>query len=382
MLLHRSSWMDKDLEALADLARRFYEKECAPNEERWAAQHHVDRDVWKIAGDLGLLCTSIPEEYGGGGGTFAHDAVIATEQIRALAPSFGGLLHSTIVAHYISTYGTDEQKHTWLPKMASGETIGAIAMTEPGTGSDLQNIKTKAIKDGDDYVISGSKTFISNGYLADLVIVAAKTDPGSSGVDSVSLIAVEADRDGFRRGRNLEKIGQHGQDTVELFFDDVRVPQSNLVGAAEGLGFIQLMQQLPQERLILAVVAAAAIEKTVELTVAYTKEREAFGKPVFKFQNTQFVLAECDTIKSIAWSFVDDCVAKHLEGDLDVPTVAKAKWWLADQQCKVADECLQLFGGYGYMAEYPISRIFTDSRIQKIYGGTNEIMKMIIGKSL
>lgn len=382
MALHRSSWMDKDLDALTDLARRFYEKECVPNEERWGAQQHADREVWKKAGELGLLCTSIPEEYGGGGGTFAHDAVIAVEQIRALAPSFGGPLHSTIVAHYISSYGTEDQKHAWLPKMASGETIGAIAMTEPGTGSDLQSIKTKAVKDGDDYVISGSKTFISNGFLADLVIVAAKTAPESNGVDSTSLIVVETDRAGFRRGRNLEKIGQHGQDTVELFFDDVRVPQSNLVGGAEGLGFIQLMQQLPQERLILAVIAAAAIEKTVELTVAYTKEREAFGKPVFKFQNTQFVLAECDTIKSIAWSFVDDCVAKHLVGELDVPTVAKAKWWLADQQCKVADECLQLFGGYGYMTEYPISRLFTDSRIQKIYGGTNEIMKMIIGKSL
>ncbi len=215
-----------------------------------------------------------------------------------------------------------------------------------------------------------------------VVIVAAKTDPSSQGVDSVSLIAVESHRDGFRRGRNLEKIGQHGQDTCELFFDDVRVPQSNLLGASEGLGFIQLMQQLPQERLILAVAAAAAIEKTVEITIAYTKEREAFGKPIFKFQNTQFVLAECDTIKTVAWSFVDDCIHKHLKGELDVPTVAKAKWWLADQQCKVADECLQLFGGYGYMAEYPIARIFTDSRIQKIYGGTNEIMKMIIGRSL
>lgn len=382
MALHRSAWMDKDLDALTDLARRFYEKECTPNEERWGAQQHTDREVWKKAGDLGLLCPSIPEEYGGGGGTFAHDAVIAIEQMRALAPSFGGPLHSTIVAHYISSYGTEEQKQAWLPKMASGEAIGAIAMTEPGTGSDLQSIKTKAVKDGDDYVINGSKTFISNGYLADLVIVAAKTNPESNGVDSTSLIVVETDRDGFRRGRNLEKIGQHGQDTVELFFDDVRVPQSNLVGTAEGLGFIQLMQQLPQERLFLGVIAAAVIEKTVELTVAYTKEREAFGKPIFKFQNTQFVLAECDTIKSVAWSFVDDCIAKHLVGELDVPTVAKAKWWLADQQCKVADECLQLFGGYGYMTEYPISRVFADSRIQKIYGGTNEIMKMIIGKSL
>ncbi|KRQ22322.1 acyl-CoA dehydrogenase [Mycobacteroides chelonae] len=374
--------MDKDLDALADLARRFFEKECAPNEERWGRQQQVDRDVWRKAGELGLLCLSIPEEYGGGGGTFAHEAVVAIEQIRAMAPSFGGVLHSAIIAHYLSSYGTEEQKTTWLPKMASGEVVSAIAMTEPGTGSDLQAIKTKAVKDGDDYVISGAKTFISNGQTADLVVVAAKTDPEGRGVDSVSLILVEAHREGFRRGRNLEKIGQHGQDTCELFFDDVRVPQSNLVGAVEGLGFIQLMQQLPQERLVLAVIAAASIEKTVDVTLTYTKEREAFGRPIFKFQNTQFVLAESDTVKSVAWSFLDECVVKHLAGELDVPTAAKAKWWLTDQQVKVADECLQLFGGYGYMQEYPIARLYADSRIQKVYGGTNEIMKTIIAKSL
>lgn len=382
MVLHRSSWMDKDLDALADLARRFFEKECAPNEERWGRQQQVDRDVWRKAGELGLLCLSIPEEYGGGGGTFAHEAVVAIEQIRAMAPSFGGVLHSAIIAHYLSSYGTEEQKTTWLRKMASGEVVSAIAMTEPGTGSDLQAIKTKAVKDGDDYVISGAKTFISNGQTADLVVVAAKTDPEGRGVDSVSLILVEAHREGFRRGRNLEKIGQHGQDTCELFFDDVRVPQSNLVGAVEGLGFIQLMQQLPQERLVLAVIAAASIEKTVDVTLTYTKEREAFGRPIFKFQNTQFVLAESDTVKSVAWSFLDECVVKHLAGELDVPTAAKAKWWLTDQQVKVADECLQLFGGYGYMQEYPIARLYADSRIQKVYGGTNEIMKTIIAKSL
>lgn len=383
MVLHRSSWMDKDLDALADLARRFFEKECAPNEQRWGQQRFVDRDVWRRAGGLGLLCLSIPEEYGGGGGTFAHEAVVAIEQIRAMAPSFGGVLHSAIIAHYINSYGTEEQKTTWLPKMASGEVVSAIAMTEPGTGSDLQSIKTKAVKDGDDYVISGAKTFISNGQTADLVVVAAKTDPEGRGADSVSLILVEADREGFRRGRNLEKIGQHGQDTCELFFDDVRVPQSNLLGGIEGHGFIQLMQQLPQERLVLAVIAAAAsIEKTVDVTLAYAKDREAFGRPIFKFQNTQFVLAESDTVKSVAWSFLDDCVHKHLAGELDVPTAAKAKWWLTDQQCRVADECLQLFGGYGYMQEYPISKLYADARIQKVYGGTNEIMKTIIAKSL
>ncbi|OXR43110.1 Acyl-CoA dehydrogenase [Nocardia cerradoensis] len=381
MPVHRSPWMDEDLDALTDLARRFFEKECAPNEDRWGRQHHVDREIWNRAGELGLLCISIPEEYGGGGGTFAHEAVIAIEQTRAMAPSLGNPVHSTIVAHYINAYGTEEQKQAWLPKMASGEIVAAIAMTEPGTGSDLQGIRTRAVADGDHYVIDGAKTFISNGLLADLVIVAAKTSEGK-GAESVSLIAVETDREGFRRGRNLEKVGQHGQDTCELFFDSVRVPKTNLLGATEGTGFIQLMQQLPQERLILAVAAAAAIEKTVEMTVAYTKERQAFGKPIFNFQNTQFTLAECDTIASVAWAFLDDCVAKHLRAELDIPTAAKAKWWLTEQQCRVADECLQLFGGYGYMAEYPISRVFTDARIQKIYGGTNEIMKLIIGRSL
>jgi long-chain-acyl-CoA dehydrogenase len=374
--------MDKDLDALADLARRFFEKECAPNEERWGRHQQVDRDVWLKAGELGLLCLSIPEEYGGGGGTFAHEAVVAIEQIRAMAPSFGGVLHSAIIAHYLSSYGTEEQKATWLPKMASGEVVSAIAMTEPGTGSDLQSIKTKAVKDGDDYVISGAKTFISNGQTADLIVVAAKTNPEGRGAESVSLILVEADREGFRRGRNLEKIGQHGQDTCELFFDDVRVPQANLLGGVEGLGFIQLMQQLPQERLVLAVIAAASIEKAVDVTLTYAKEREAFGRPIFKFQNTQFVLAESDTVKSVAWSFLDECLVKHLAGELDVPTAAKAKWWLTEQQCRVADECLQLFGGYGYMQEYPISKLYADARIQKVYGGTNEIMKTIIAKSL
>ncbi len=381
MPVHRSPWMDEDLDALTDLARRFFEKECAPNEDRWGRQHHVDREIWNRAGELGLLCISVPEEYGGGGGTFAHEAVIAIEQTRAMAPSLGNPVHSTIVAHYINAYGTEEQKRAWLPKMASGEIVGAIAMTEPGTGSDLQGIRTRAVADGDHYVIDGAKTFISNGLLADLVIVAAKTSEGK-GAESVSLIAVETDREGFRRGRNLEKVGQHGQDTCELFFDAVRVPKTNLIGAAEGTGFIQMMQQLPQERLILAVAAAAAVEATVKMTVTYTKERQAFGKPVFNFQNTQFTLAECDTISSVAWAFLDDCVAKHLRGELDIPTAAKAKWWLTEQQCRVADECLQLFGGYGYMAEYPISRVFTDARIQKIYGGTNEIMKLIIGRSL
>jgi acyl-CoA dehydrogenase len=382
MNTHRSSWMDKDLDQVAELARNFFTKNCAPNEERWGRQQHVDREIWYRAGELGLLCASIPEQYGGGGGNFAHEATIAIEQVRALAPSFGGLLHSAIIAHYINAYGTDEQKRSWLPKMAAGEMVAAIAMTEPGTGSDLRSVQTRATKDGDDYLINGSKTFISNGFLCDLVLVVAKT-ANDGGIGDVSLIGVETkDLPGFSRGRNLEKVGQHGQDTLELNFSDVRVPQTNLLGGREGQGFIQLMQQLPQERLILAVSAAATVEKAVQVSIAYAKERNAFGKPLFSFQNTKFVLAECDTLASVCWTYLDHCIEKHLSGDLDITDAAKAKWWLTEQQCIVVDRCVQIFGGYGYMVEYPIARMYADSRIQKIYGGTSEIMKELIARSL
>ncbi|MCW2784781.1 MAG: acyl-CoA dehydrogenase [Marmoricola sp.] len=381
MKTYRSRWMDKDLDSLADTARTFFEKECAPNEERWNAQQHADREAWTKAGDQGLLCISIPEEYGGGGGTFAHEVVLGRQQVRAMAPSLGLMLHNAIITHYFNSYGTEAQKQHWLPKMASGEVISAIAMTEPGTGSDLQGIKTKAVKDGDDYVINGSKTFISNGFLADVVLTVCQTDP-EAGALGFSLIIIETDRPGFSRGRNLRKIGQHGQDTCELSFDNVRVPQSNLLGDVEGQGFIALMQQLPQERLILGVAAVATMEKALEETVKYTKEREAFGKPIISFQNTRFELAECATLTRVAQSFLDDCVEQHLEGELDIETAAMQKWWLTEQQCIVVDRCLQLFGGYGYMEEYPIARMYTDSRIQKIYGGTSEIMKEIIGRSL
>jgi alkylation response protein AidB-like acyl-CoA dehydrogenase len=378
----RPAWSDDDVESFRDLAHSFLSKECAPHEQRWAEQQHVDREVWKKAGDVGLLCPSIPTEYGGGGGTFALEAVMAEEQARTLAPSLGTAVHSTIVAHYIHTYGTDEQRQRWLPKLASGEYVGAIAMTEPGTGSDLQNIKTKATRSGDEYVVDGSKTFISNGLLANLVITVAKTDPDNA-AKGISLIVVETDGvAGFSRGRVLKKIGQHGQDTAELFYDGVRVPVTNLIGAEEGQGFIQLMQQLPQERLVLAVAAVAAIEETLAHTLRYTKERHAFGKPVFNFQNTKFKLAEVATTAKIARVFVDDCVGKHIAGELDVSTASMAKWWTSQMQCDVADECLQFFGGYGYMQEYPISRMYTDARIQKIYGGTNEIMKEIISRFL
>ena len=378
----RPAWSDDDVEAFRDLAARFFTKECAPNEPRWAEQQHVDREIWTKAGELGLLCPSIPEQYGGGGGTFAHEAVIAEEQVRAMAGSLGAAVHSTIVAHYILNYGTEDQKQRWLPRLASGELVGAIAMTEPGTGSDLQNVATKAIRHGDEYVIDGSKTFITNGLLAELVIVVAKTDPDNAAA-GISLLVVETERaEGFSRGRVLKKVGQHGQDTAELFFSGVRVPVSNLLGEAEGQGFVQLMQQLPQERLIIAVIAAAAIEAALAETIRYTKQRTAFGKPIFEFQNTRFTLAELATTATIARVFIDDCIAKHLAGALDIPTASMAKWWLTEQQCVVADECLQFFGGYGYMVEYPISQMFTDSRIQKIYGGTNEIMKEIISRFL
>ncbi|HEV7204738.1 MAG TPA: acyl-CoA dehydrogenase family protein [Jatrophihabitans sp.] len=378
----RPSWSDDDIEAFRDLAHSFLAKECAPHEERWGEQQHIDREIWNKAGALGLLCPSIPTEYGGGGGTFAHEAVLMEEQTRTMAPSLGTSVHSTIVAHYVYGYGTEEQKQKWLPRLASGELVGAIAMTEPGTGSDLQSIKTKAIRTGDEYVIDGSKTFITNGYLANFIIVVAKTDPENA-AKGISLVVVETDDlDGFSRGRVLKKIGQHGQDTAELFFDGVRVPASNLIGTEEGQGFIQLMQQLPQERLAIAVAAVAAIEESLAHTVKYTKDRHAFGKPVFNFQNTKFKLAEVATTAKIARVFLDDCIVKHINGELDIPTASMAKWWTTQMQCDVADECLQLFGGYGYMQEYPISKMYTDSRIQKIYGGTNEIMKEIISRFL
>ncbi|WP_039799806.1 acyl-CoA dehydrogenase family protein [Nocardia araoensis] len=381
MTTYRSAWLDDDLDALRELARSFFAKELTPNIDKFIEQHHVDREFWNKAGALGLLCASIPEEYGGGGGTFAHEAVLIEEQARAFDTSWGATLHSGIVAHYLLHYGTEEQKRQWLPKMATGEVVGAIAMTEPGTGSDLQNVKTKAIREGDEYVVNGSKTFITNGSQADLIIVVAKTDT-SEGAGGISLILVEADRPGFRRGRVLDKVGQKGQDTSELFFEDVRVPVSNLLGTQEGQGFIQLMQQLPQERLIIAVGSVAGMEAALEVTLRYTKERHAFGKPLFAFQNTKFTLAEAATETRVARVFLDDCIMRHLRGELDIPTVAMAKWWTTDRAMSVADECLQLHGGYGYMTEYPISRMWTDSRVQKIYGGTNEIMKEIIARSL
>lgn len=372
----------EDLKIFRDSARRFFERECVPHVERWEREGMVDREIWNKAGAAGLLCAMIPDEYGGAGGTFAHEKVLIEEQVRAGVGGWGNAVHSGIVAPYLLHYGSEEQKKKWLPKLASGELVAAIAMTEPGTGSDLQSVKATAKLDGNQYVINGQKTFITNGQQAGLVCVVAKTDP-KEGAKGVSLVMVEVDEvEGYRRGRNLEKIGHHAQDTSELFFDDVRVPTANLLGDREGLGFIQLMQQLPQERLVIAIQAVAAMERAVEITVAYTKDRKAFGKRLVDFQNTRFKLAECKTEATVARSFVEHCTELLLQKKLDVQTAAMAKWWTTQKQCEIVDECLQLFGGYGYMKEYPISRMWTDSRVQKIYGGTNEIMKELIGRSL
>jgi len=376
-----------ELEALRDLARTFCEKEVLPNAARFAGQGHPDRTLYQRAGELGLLCMSIPAEYGGGGGTFAHEAVLCEEGTRGGGDAaLGGMgVHSGIVAHYLLAYATEESRRRWLPRLASGEWIGAIAMTEPGAGSDLQNITTRAVRDGGEYVITGGKTFITNGHNCDLLIVAAKTDP-DQGAAGVSLLVAEvpfgAEPPGFARGRILDKIGQKSQDTTELFFDGLRVPAANLLGQREGQGFYQLMGQLPQERLIVAVGAVAAMEHAVELATRYAKERHAFGKPLFGQQNVRFELAECATIARVSRVFVDDCVARHVRGELDVATAAMAKYWLTDQQCTVIDRCLQVFGGYGYMAEYPIARMHADARVQRIYAGANEIMKELVARSL
>jgi acyl-CoA dehydrogenase len=373
--------MTEELWMLRDLARSFFEREAVPHYARWAEQHHVDREFWRKAGEVGLLCASVPQAYGGGGGTFAHDAVLAEELARTLDHSFGNGVHSTICAHYILNYGTEEQKQRWLPAMASGEAVCGIAMTEPGTGSDLQAVKTRAVRDGDEYVLNGAKTFISNGINADLMITVAKTDP-SQGARGISLFVVETEAPGFSRGRVLEKIGMKGQDTVELFYEDVRVGAENLLGELEGQGFVQLMQQLPQERLSIALTAVAAMERVLELTIQYTKERTAFGRELMGFQNTRFELAECVTEARVARVFLDDCIARHVAGELDAATASMAKWWCTEQQCRLIDRCLQLFGGYGYMLEYPVARAYADARVQKIYGGTNEIMKELIARTL
>jgi alkylation response protein AidB-like acyl-CoA dehydrogenase len=378
---YRSAWADDDVVALKDMATKFFETEALPHRERWAAQKCVDRDFWYKAGKLGLLCTSMPEEYGGGGGTVAHDFAVMEAQAACGESGFGNQVHSGLVAHYILTYGTEEQKKRWLPGMASGALVGAIAMTEPGGGSDLKALRTSAIRDGDHYRLNGAKTFTSNGSSADVIVLVVKTDP-AAGTKGVSLIVLEtADAPGFRVGRVLEKVGMKAQDTAELFFDDVRVPAGNLLGE-EGAGYGYAMRQLAHERLVVAVWGVAVLERAVEETVRYTKDRTAFGSALFDMQNTRFELAECATIARIARVFVDDCVERHLRGELDATTASMAKAWVSDMQVSVIDRCVQLFGGYGYMLEYPIARMFVDSRAQKIYAGANEVMKELIARSL
>jgi len=378
---HRSAWMDDELEMFRDAARRFVENEIVPNDPRWREQHHVDRDLWTKAGEVGLLCTDIPDQYGGVGGDARHEAVVVEEMGRRGITSFGHMVHS-ILAHYVLNYGSEAQKFDWLPRMASGELVGAIAMTEPGAGSDLQAVKCRAVREGDHYVLNGAKTFISNGLHAGLVGVVAKTDP-AKGSKGISIIMVETkDLPGYRVGRVLDKIGQNGWDTAEMFFDDCRVPASCLLGSAEGQGFVQLMRDLPYERALLALGGVAGMEYALQLTVDYTRTRKAFGQALLEMQNTRFKLAEVKTQVHIARVFIDDCIAKLRDGTLDTVTASMAKLWITDTQCRVMDECLQLFGGYGYMKEYPISQLYADSRVQRIYGGANEIMKEIVARSL
>ncbi|CAB4892207.1 acyl-CoA dehydrogenase family protein [Rhodococcus fascians] len=381
-LADRTDDVTTDLADVRQLARSFFEKEVAPHREEFATAGRPSREVYRSAGNHGLLGMSIPQQYGGGGGDFRHEAVLFEEQVRAGDSAMQLGVHSGIVPHYILAYATEEKKQRWLPKLCSGEWIGAIAMTEPGTGSDLQGITTRAVRDGDEYVVTGGKTFISNGAHCDLIIIAAKTDP-TAGARGLSLLVAEVsdDTEGFHRGRVLHKIGQKGQDTAELSFDGLRVPAANLLGE-EGRGFAQLMQQLPQERLICGIAAAAMIEAAVQQTVDYTKSRNAFGKTLFDLQNTKFELAECATIGRVVRTFVDDAVAQHISGSLDVTTAAMVKYWTTDRQFEVVDRCLQLFGGYGYMEEYPIARMFVDGRIARIYAGANEVMKDLISRSL
>ena len=372
-----------ELADLTALARDFFTEEVVPRYEESAAAGRPDRALYRRAGELGLLCMSIPETYGGGGATFAHDAVLFTEQARAGDLSMQLGVHSGIVPHYLLAYAGEEQKRRWLPKLASGEWIGAIAMTEPGTGSDLQAITTRAVREGDDYVLHGAKTFISNGATCDLIIIAAKTDP-SLGAKGVSLLVAEVgdDTPGFERGRTLKKIGQKGQDTTELFFDGLRIPAANLLGDAEGRGFVQLMEQLPQERLIVGAAALGTVEAALDHTLNYVKDREAFGKPLFALQNTRFELADVATTVEVMRTFVTDAIDRHLAGELDVKRAAMVKLWCSEQQTQVVDRCLQLHGGYGYMEEYPIARLYVDGRISRIYAGANEVMRDLIARFL
>lgn len=378
---YKSRWMDSDIDMFRDSVQKFVEAEVAPFDKDWKKQQYVDKSLWLKAGEMGLLCTDIPDEYGGMGADFRYEAVMAEEFWGKGYNSFGSMVH-TLVANYLLNHGTEEQKHKFLPRMASGELIGAIAMSEPGAGSDLQSIRTKAVRHGDEYVINGSKTWISNGYNAGLICVVCKTDPDAR-AKGMSIIIVETEGlEGFKTGKIIEKIGQKGQDTCELFFDDVRVPAENLLGGAEGRGFIQLMSDLPYERVLLALSGVASMENALAMTIEYTKERTVFGQKLFDMQTTRHKLAELQTTVHIARVFADDCVERLLDGTVDTTMASMAKYWITDKQCEVIDACLQFFGGNGYTAEYPISQFYLDARVQRIYGGANEIMKEVIARSL
>ncbi|MBY0277193.1 acyl-CoA dehydrogenase family protein [Candidatus Binatia bacterium] len=376
-----TSWRTPDIEEYRAQVRRFVATEVAPHQQRWAKQQHVDRELWNKAGALGMLASDVPSEYGGSDGNVAHQTVMIEELTAVGDTAFSISVHA-IVQQYILKQGTEEQKRRYLPKLASGEMVGAIAMTEPGGGSDLQGVRTRAERQGDHWVLNGAKTFISNGFLADLVVVVARTgtEPGARGI---SLLLVETkDRPGYRVGRVLEKLGQKGQDTCELFFEDVHVPADAVLGGETGRGFYQLMTELPYERTLIAISAVAAVERAVQITADYARERMVFGKPLLEMQNTRFVLADAKTKALVARTFLDRCIEALAEGRMDSVTASMAKLWTTDLQCEVIDDCLQLFGGYGYMLEYPIAQMYADARVQRIYGGANEIMKELIARSL
>ncbi len=374
---------DEEIAIFRDAVGKFYEQHAPPKRvEKWREDGQVEAEFWREAGAAGLLGMTVPEEYGGHGGDFRHDLVVLDQQAEKGVDGFAASLHNVIILPYIVRHGTEEQKKKWLPKLVSGELISAIAMTEPGAGSDLQNITTTAIKDGNGYRLNGAKTFISSGQLANLIIVVAKTDP-KEGAKGISLMVLETEgAEGFRRGKKLDKIGQDAADTSELFFDDVYLPSDSVLGGVEGRGFYQLMGELPQERLVIAIGAMTTIEKALDTTVEYVKQRKAFGKTIWDFQNTQFVLADLKAKATAAKVFLNDCIAKVLKGELDVTTASIAKYWLTELQGEVVDKCLQFHGGWGYINEYAIAKMFRDSRITRIFGGSNEIMKMLIARAM